>query len=163
MERRNISWKGQTFNQIVAGLKRNSNSTVPKNIFAAQPTRHYRKEIANVGACSRASIKLDDFTSPGGTIVNTSSMNQTQNVEVVEFGLTVNKSERPTTSCNTVACSKAADARRRVRSSGNVKRAFIQSKNNDKYYTSTNEYLVSRNTVMCDLATQPRNRVLARV
>ena len=144
-ERRNISWKGQTFNQIVAGLKRNSNSTVPKNIFAAQPTRHYRKEIANVGACSRASIKLDDFTSPGGTIVNTSSTNQTQNVEVVEFGLTVNKTERPTTTCDKVACSKAADARRRVRSSGNVKRTFIQSKNNDKYYTSTNEYLVSRN------------------
>jgi hypothetical protein len=144
-ERRNISWKGQTFNQIVAGLKRNSNSTVPKNIFAAQPTRHYRKEIANVGACSRASIKLDDFTAPGGTIVNTSSTNQTQNVEVAEFGLTVNKTERPNTTCDKVACNKAADARRRVRSSGNVKRAFIQSKNNDKYYTSTNEYLVSRN------------------
>jgi hypothetical protein len=144
-ERRNISWKGQTFNQIVAGLKRNINSTVPKNIFAAQPTRHYRKEIANVGACSRASIKLDDFTSPGGTIVNTSSTKQTQNVEVAEFGLTVNKTERPTTTCDKVACNKAADARRRVRSSGNVKRAFIQSKNNDKYYTSTNEYLVSRN------------------
>ena len=144
-ERRNISWKGQTFNQIVAGLKRNSNSTVPKNIFAAQPTRHYRKEIANVGTCSRASISLDNFMSPGGTIVNTSSTNQTKNVEVAEFGLTVNKTERPTTVCNTVACSKAADARRRVRSSGNVKRAFIQSKNNDKYYTSTNEYLVSRN------------------
>jgi len=142
-ERRNISWKGQTFNQIVAGLKRNSNSTVPKNIFAAQPTRHYRKEIANVGACSRTSIKLDDFTSPGGTIVNTSS--NTNNVEVAEFGLTVNKTERPTTTCDKVACNKAADARRRVRSSGNVKRAFIQSKNNDKYYTSTNEYLVSRN------------------
>jgi hypothetical protein len=139
-ERRNISWKGQTFNQIVAGLKRNSNSTVPKNIFAAQPTRHYRKEIASASACSRASIKLDDFTSPGGTIVNTSSTNQAQNVAVAEFGLTVNKTERPTTICNTVACSKAADARRRVRSSGNVKRAFIQSKNNDKYYTSTNEY-----------------------
>jgi hypothetical protein len=77
--------------------------------------------------------------------VNTSSTKQTQNVEVAEFGLTVNKTERPTTACNTVACSKAADARRRVRSSGNVKRAFVQSKNNDKYYTSTNEYLVSRN------------------
>ncbi len=146
-ERRNISWKGQTFNQIVAGLKRNSNSTVlqKNNMHAAQPIRHYRKEIANASACGRASVSLDDFTSPGGTIVNTSSTKQTNNVEVAEFGLTMNKTERPTTACNTVACSKAADARRRVRSSGNVKRAFIQSKNNDKYYTSTNEYLVSRN------------------
>ena len=147
MERRNISWKGQSFNQIVAGLRRNSNSTIiqKQNLHAAQPIRHYRKEIANASVCSRASISLDDFTSPGGTIVNTSSTKQTKNVEVVEFGLTVNKSERPSTTCDKVACSKAADARRRVRSSGNVKRAFIQSKNNDKYYTSTNEYLVSRN------------------
>ena len=147
MERRNISWKGRSFNQIVAGLRRNINSTViqKQNLHAAQPMRHYRKEIANASICSRASIKLDDFMSPGGTIVNTSSTNQTKNIEVVEFGLTVNKTERPTTTCDKVACSKAADARRRVRSSGNVKRAFIQSKNNDKYYTSTNEYLVSRN------------------
>jgi hypothetical protein len=147
MERRNISWKGRSFNQIVAGLRRNSNSTViqKQNLHAAQPIRHYRKEIANASVCSRASISLDDFTSPGGTIVNTSSTKQTKNVEVAEFGLTVNKSERPSTTCDKVACSKAADARRRVRSSGNVKRAFIQSKNNDKYYTSTNEYLVSRN------------------
>ena len=147
MERRNISWKGRSFNQIVAGLRRNSNSTViqKQNLHAAQPIRHYRKEIANTSVCSRAGISLDDFTSPGGTIVNTSSTKQTKNVEVAEFGLTVNKSERPSTTCDKVACSKAADARRRVRSSGNVKRAFVQSKNNDKYYTSTNEYLVSRN------------------
>lgn len=147
MERRNISWKGRSFNQIVAGLRQNSNSTIiqKQNLHAAQPIRHYRKEIANASVCSRASISLDDFTSPGGTIVNTSSTKQTKNVEVVEFGLTVNKTERPTTTCYQIACSKAADARRRVRSSGNVKRAFIQSKNNDKYYTSTNEYLVSRN------------------
>lgn len=148
MERRNISWKGRSFNQIVAGLRRNGNSTIfqKQNIHLAQPIRHYRKEIASVGApCSRAAISLDDFMMPGGTIVNTASTNQTTNVDIAEFGLTTNKTERPSTTCDRIACSKAADARRRVRSSGNVKRAFIQSKNNDKYYTSTNEYLVSRN------------------
>lgn len=147
MERRIISWKGRSFNQIVAGLKRNTNTTViqKSNLHAAQPIRHYRKEIANASVCSRASIRLDDFMSPGGTIVNTSSTNQTRSTEVAEFGLTVNKSERPTTSCDTIACSKASDARRRVRSSGNVKRVSISSKNNDRYYTSSNEYLVSRN------------------
>ena len=145
MERRNISWKGRSFNQIVARLKQNINSTVPANAFAAQPIRHYRKEIGNIDVCSRTKISLDDFMMPGGTIVNTQSTRQTNNVEVAEFGLTMNKTERPTTSCDTVACSKQADARRRVRSSGNVKRVFSQSKNNDKYYTSSNEYLVSRN------------------
>jgi len=147
MERRIISWKGRSFNQIVAGLKRNTNTTViqKSNLHAPQPIRHYRKEIANASVCSRASISLDDFMSPGGTIVNTSSTNQTRSTEVAEFGLTVNKSERPTTSCDAVACSKASDARRRVRSSGNVKRVSISSKTNDRYYTSSNEYLVSRN------------------
>ena len=147
MERRIISWKGRSFNQIVAGLKRNTNTTViqKSNLHAPQPMRHYRKEIANASVCSRASIRLDDFMSPGGTIVNTSSTNQTRSTEVAEFGLTVNKSERPTTSCDTIACSKASDARRRVRSSGNVKRVSISSKTNDRYYTSSNEYLVSRN------------------
>lgn len=147
IERRIISWKGRSFNQIVAGLKRNTNSTViqKSNLHAPQPMRHYRKEIANISVCSRASISLDNFMSPGGTIVNTNSTNQTRSTEVAEFGLTVNKSERPTTSCDTVACSKASDARRRVRSSGNVKRVSISSKTNDRYYTSSNEYLVSRN------------------
>jgi len=147
IERRIISWKGRSFNQIVAGLKRNTNSTIiqKSNLHAPQPIRHYRKEVANASVCTRASIKLDDFLMPGGTIVNTSSTNQIRSTEVAEFGLTVNKSERPTTSCDTVACSKASDARRRVRSSGNVKRVSISSKTNDRYYTSSNEYLVSRN------------------
>ena len=59
------------------------------------------------------------------------------------FNLTENKTERPG-SC--AACfSPQIDARRRVRSSGMIKRKFDLNKNNDTYYTSSNQYLVSRN------------------
>lgn len=61
----------------------------------------------------------------------------------MDFNLTKNETERPVGKCDQVACSKSADAKRRVRSSGNVKRKFSAS--NDTYYTSNNEYLISRN------------------
>jgi len=145
-ERRNISWKGKTFNQVVAGLKKNTNTfstTSYTGFFLAPPIKHYRKEIANTNAnCkTRANVSVDAFSQPGGTIDNTAS--SVPPTYVNEFDLTVSHTERPTGNCDTAACSKSADARRRVRSSGNIKRKFTAS--NDTYYTSNNEYLVSRN------------------
>ena len=145
-EIRNISWKGKTFNQVVAGLKKNTNTfstTSYKGFFLAPPLKHYRREIANTNAnCkTRANVPLDAFFQPGGTIDNTKST--VPPTYVSEFNLTVNDTERPTGVCDTVACSKSADAKRRVRSSGNIKRKFTAS--NDTYYTSNTEYLISRN------------------
>ena len=144
-EKRNISWKGRTFNQVVAGLKMNTNTfstSSTQGFFLPPPIKHYRREIANVNTCrTRANVVGDAFFQPGGTIDNTSS--SVPPTYVAEFNLTAIHTERPTTNCDTVACSKSADAKRRVRSSGNVKRKFTAS--NDTYYTSTNEYLVSRN------------------
>ena len=144
-ERRNISWKGQTFYQVVAGLKKNTNTfstTSTQGFFLPPPIKHYRREIANTNTCkTRANVDGDAFFQPGGTIDNTASSVAPSYVS--EFGLTVSHSERPTGNCDTPACSKSADAKRRVRSSGNIKRKFSAS--NDTYYTSTNEYLISRN------------------
>ncbi len=144
-EIRNISWKGKTFNQVVAGLKKNTNTfstTSIQGFFLAPPIKHYRREIANTNAnCkTRANVSVDAFSQPGGTIDNTAST--VPPTYVNEFNLTENNTERPTGNCDSVACSKSADARRRVRSSGNIKRKFSAS--NDTYYTSTNEYLISR-------------------
>lgn len=146
-EKRNISWKGQTFNQVVAGLKMNTNTfstTSTQGFFLPPPIKHYRREIANTNAnCkTRANVNGDAFFQPGGTIDNTSASSVPPSY-VAEFNLTVNNTERPADRCDTVACSKSADARRRVRSSGNIKRKFTAS--NDTYYTSNNEYLISRN------------------
>jgi hypothetical protein len=144
-EKRNISWKGQTFNQVVAGLKMNTNTfstTSTQGFFLPPPIKHYRREIANLNTCrTRANVDGDAFFQPGGTINNTRS--SAPATYVSEFNLPVIRTERPTTQCDTPACSKSADARRRVRSSGNIKRKFTAS--NDTYYTSNNEYLISRN------------------
>jgi hypothetical protein len=140
---RNISWKGQTFNQIVAGLKMNTNTfSVKSNFFLPSPIKHYRREISTCPA--RASIVGDSFTQPGGVVTNTKSVSTASKSNFsVDFNLTTNHTERPTGLCDKIACSKSADAKRRVRSSGNVKRVFNAS--NDTYYTSNNEYLISRN------------------
>jgi hypothetical protein len=145
-EKRNISWKGQTFNQVVAGLKKNTNTfstTSTQGFFLAPPIKHYRREIANTNASckTRANVDGDAFFQPGGTIHNTRSSVPPSYVS--EFDLTVSRTERPTGNCNAPACSKSDDAKRRVRSSGNIKRKFSAS--NDTYYTSNNEYLISRN------------------
>ena len=143
--KRNISWKGKTFNQVVAGLKKNTNTfstTSYKGFFLAPPLKHYRREIANTNTCkTRANVSVDAFLQPGGTIDNT--MSTVSPTYVAEFNLTENNTERPIDRCDTVACSKSDDARRRVRSSGNIKRKFTAS--NDTYYTSNTEYLISRN------------------
>ena len=144
-KKRNISWKGQTFNQVVAGLKMNTNTfstTSYTGFFLPPPIKHYRREIANVNTCrTRANVDGDAFFQPGGTINNTRS--SVPPTYVAEFNLTENNTERPADRCDAPACSKSADARRRVRSSGNIKRKFSAS--NDTYYTSNTEYLISRN------------------
>jgi hypothetical protein len=145
-ERRNISWKGKTFNQVVAGLKKNTktfSTTSYRGFFLPPPIKHYRREIANTNASckTRANVNGDAFFQPGGTIDNTAS--SVPPTYVSEFNLIGSRTERPTGNCDTVACSKSADAKRRVRSSGNIKRKFSAS--NDTYYTSNNEYLISRN------------------
>jgi len=143
--KRNISWKGKTFNQVVAGLKKNINTFSTEShygFFLAPPLKHYRREIANTNTCkTRANVSVDAFLQPGGTIDNT--MSTVPPTYVSEFNLTENNTERPVGRCDTVACSKSDDARRRVRSSGNIKRKFTAS--NDTYYTSNTEYLISRN------------------
>lgn len=142
-KQRNISWKGKTFNQVVAGLKMNTrtfSTTSNVSFFLPPPVKQYRREIANTNVCTtRANLDGDSFFQPGGTIMHTLSTPTYTN----DFNLTTNKTERPNALCDTIACSKSADAKRRVRSSGNVKRKFNAS--NDTYYTSANEYMISRN------------------
>lgn len=140
-EKRNIAWKGQTFNQIVAGLKMNQNTFSAKSqFFLPPPIKHYRREISQCP--TRTSTTGDVFLQPGGVITNSKSV-ATKTANLIDFNLTKNETERPVGNCDRVACSKSADAKRRVRSCGNVKRKFSAS--NDTYYTSNTEYLTSRN------------------
>lgn len=135
-EQRNILWKGQTFNQIVAGLKMNTrtfSTSSTKEFFLAPPLKHYRKEL---GECDQGHVGLGDaFLQPGGVVTNSATSRALPHY-TLDFNQSVIKSDNPTSLCDTVACSKQADARRRVRSAGKA--------NNTKYFTSTNQYLNSR-------------------
>jgi hypothetical protein len=146
---REFSWKGKTFTEITSLLKKN-NTTIQTNFsknsyFIPRPLKIYRREVVvgNSNNCnSKTSTLIRDFDMPGGTIVNSKATTKNGLTNTLDINLTENKYERPGTS--TVCFSQADNARRRVRSSGMIKRQFDITKNNDTYHTSTNQYLVSR-------------------
>jgi hypothetical protein len=161
---RYYSWKGQTLSQITSVFKMNSKNGTTNDkseLRKALPIVHYRKEIANLAgsgsrvSCSRNSLRISDFEKPGSSIVNSSNVSQgiVNNglVNTLYISQTTLSSENPgnCTGCTSTTSgdpfSPAENAKKRVRSAGMIRRKFNPDKNNDKYYTSTNEYLVSRN------------------
>ena len=148
---RPIAWKGQTFNQVMSGIKMNKktlSSTNNHNLFMPQPMEHYRREIASVTSdkCDRPSMSVEVLLRPGGSIVHSVATNA-NNLGVgnmtVDINLINNKTEKPG-SCVGMCSDKANDARRRVRSAGMITKKFNVAANNDTYYTSNHQYLVNR-------------------
>jgi hypothetical protein len=140
-----IPWKGATFQELSAGVKFNSAPTASStSIFLPNTLRVYRREIASttIGRCNpRTSVKINDYNMPGGTL-NTSLVTTTGLANTGDLIYENNTCEHPSSTnlCNAFT-SPADNARRRVRSSGMIKK---QSVNSD-YYTSTKQYLNSRN------------------
>jgi len=152
-EIRYFSWKGRTFNQISSIIKKNTASIngTKHSLFMSPPLKIYRREIVTTTSrnCkSRNSSSIDIINMPGGTIVNSNNGTTNGLINTLDINLTNNKYERPGT-CQTDVkncLSQVTNARRRVRSSGIIKKQFDLTKNNDtSYHTSTNQYLVSRN------------------
>ena len=168
-EIRYFSWKGKTFTQITADIRKNivnpKNSSVLTRhaIMKPLPMKLYRKEIASVplNSCNRrTSSKVFSFETPGNTIVNSKIADISGNgyADIIDMTLPNIRGEYPGSSCdagilpddsNLVTdnrCLSAQNnARRRVRSSGMITRKFNVINNNDTYYTNTNQYLDSRN------------------
>lgn len=159
-----IKWKGPTMSQISVGVRLNkltrpadlSNNVINgRRLFKALPLKIYRREIATVHVkCTpRTSLKIKDFDMPGGTIIsNFSNVGGTRTglVNTTEIFYENNSCQHPSTDAvNKDRCSvflsPEANALRRVRSSGMIKRNFNTAANNDTYYTSTSQYLNSRN------------------
>uniref|UniRef100_A0A6C0JMB1 Uncharacterized protein n=1 Tax=viral metagenome TaxID=1070528 RepID=A0A6C0JMB1_9ZZZZ len=148
-----ISWKGQTLKQITSSIRANGQVdqtlVLKRNtFFHPRPLKIYRREIAstisNTHSCNlRTSSRIDEFNRPGGSIINSNASIQNGLVNTLDDTFPKNSCEKPGT------CSKfqspSENAKRRVRSSGMIKRQFDISKNNDTYCTSTNQYLISRN------------------
>jgi hypothetical protein len=147
-----FSWKGTTFNQITPVFQQNHNSTIltKYNLKLAQPLKIYRKEIASTPSltCSRQQNSIEQLNRPNGYIIS-NAQNQYGLVETLDFNLTNNTTELPGTcpslSSNNVCLTPAKNALNRVRSSGNLKKAYNVNRNNDTYYTSAKQYLESRN------------------
>ena len=124
-----IEWKGQTFDQIHSIVRKNDLSNYSlignRSKFKAQPLKIYRREIVTqeVKICNpRTSLRLDIINQPNGTINNSVSYNQNGLANIKEDGL-------PNTLCATyencnVITSAEENARRRVRSSGMIKKKY---------------------------------------
>jgi hypothetical protein len=113
----------------------------------AQPVKHYRREIASINGIThgnpRISMNINEMTSPNGYLVIRSGDPKCTGVHsTLDFTLTSNANE---TTCKTAATCVADNARTRVRSAGMIVKNYNLNRNNDKYYTSTQEYLKSRN------------------
>jgi hypothetical protein len=129
-----IQWKGATFQQISAGIKYNNPST--PNLFAANPVKGYRREIASVplDRCNpRTSTRIDDFLVPN-SVITTPTISDTGLANTLDFSYENNSCQHD---CQPTFLSAADNARRRVRSSGNIRK--------DDYYTNSRQYLTSRN------------------
>jgi hypothetical protein len=157
-----VPWKGQTFSQITSSIQLNGRIMTNKNMakdlfFIAPPLKIYRREIAsqydNSHCNPRTSLRIDEFDRPGGSIIyatNSTGLASTKRkglVNTENINLTTNSSQRPAScsSCSTVGIDDAQNARRRVRSSGNIKRKFNPANNSASYYTDNKQYLISRN------------------
>lgn len=148
---RYFSWKGKTFNQITTAIQKNKVTIEGKrNLFNPNPLKIYRREIGNITSvkpCSRNDVKIDELNMPNGYLVYDNKYANSGLVNILDMNTTINKYDLSTPECNTSTncLSKQSNALRRVRSSGMIKRKFNAARNNDTYYTSTNQYLVSRN------------------
>jgi hypothetical protein len=150
-----IQWKGKTLNQITSSIQNNKVTSITSNslLFKPLPLKIYRREIVtNIDNCkSRKSVTIDEINRPNGSINNSSvTSGNYGEINILDNLFPNNTSDYTNTSesCTTVSAaifSPAMNAKRRVRSSGMIKRQFDISKNNDSYYTSTNQYLVGRN------------------
>lgn len=143
-----ISWKGKTFTQISSSIQPNTKPPASiKNTMRAQPVKHYRREIASINGTThgnpRISMSINEITSPNGyLVIHNGDPKCTGIHSTLDFTLTSNTNE---TTCKTAATCVADNARTRVRSAGMIVKNYNLNRNNDKYYTSTQEYLKSRN------------------
>ena len=169
-QKRPISWQGKTFSQVTTFVKQNEGLSTDvittEDIMKALPAKHYRKEIAskssmNCKAVSSSRSIMQDMERPGGSIVKhtiTDSHGSNGLVNTLDITYEDTKSARPcskgcdetlpesgrTDSRDLRSLSQEENARRRVRSSG-INRPTYDTNNKQKYYSSTREYLHSRN------------------
>ena len=158
-ERRIVSWKGRTINQITSSIQKNGNvnkSAILNGnvIFRAMPLKIYRRELAvniptsNTCHNSRISSSIDEFNRPGGSVLPKSTVapDRVGQLNTLETPAPGNLND--TYGCGSGAAKSynctEKNARKRCRSSGIIKRTYDSARSEIAYFTNTNQYLVSR-------------------
>jgi hypothetical protein len=163
-----FNWKGQTFGQITASLKKNQNTITDKyNIFRAGPLPLYRKEIASIDAPTgnpRVSASVDELNRPNGYIIRESdtccgaehSIDMTIPNSKYETGGSVELS-----SYADICFSQAENAKRRLRGSGVIKKnnqgnltdeGILQFLYNGSFIFNGKTFTIDENQTLCTLA-----------
>jgi hypothetical protein len=144
-----IKWKhsDNTFTQISSGVKYNNpNISSDKSAyFRAMPLKIYRKEIVTDVAVSnpRTSGRIFDFDRPGGTtITDTPECIGIKSTQIINT--TVDKGCENKDAICSVFLSAEDNARRRVRSSGMIRKQYNANTTAPTYFTDTKQYLESR-------------------
>ena len=150
-------WKGNTLYQVIASIQFNKMSLInmpPSLTLKPLPLKLYRKEINNItsstklATCSvRLSTSITGLDMPGSSMITSvdrsysNGLVNTLSLETTTLTAEQGLCETPTT----CIFSPEKNARRRVRSAGMIPKVFNENRNYDPYFTSTNQYLVSRN------------------
>jgi hypothetical protein len=163
-----FNWKGQTFGQITASLKKNKNTITDKNnIFRAGPLPLYRKEIASIDAPTgnpRVSASVDEFNRPNGYIIRESdtccgdhhTVDMTIPSSNYETGCAVELSGYAD-----ICFSQANNAKRRLRGSGVIKKnnqgnltdeGILQFLYNGSYIFNGKTFAIDVGETICTLA-----------
>lgn len=153
---RYVNWKGKTFQQVSSSIIKNNpapnSASSIRQIMKPLPLKIYRREIAveypeKSCSVSRFSSSVDELLRPNGSIVRpySASDSATGIIGTLDFNYNENRTEN----YGCVAATSAAkcaetDARKRVRSSGMIRKKFDPLRQETAYFTNSTQYLTSR-------------------
>lgn len=144
-----IKWKGGVVSQVSSSIQRNISTqgdTDFENYRRAMPLKIYRREIAvNLPDCvhSRASASIEELSRPNGTIVSYSENCGLMSVLEIPTPNSKNETGQCVDAASSANCA-AINARKRVRSSGIIKKKLDPVTGDSTYFTNTKQYLTSR-------------------
>jgi hypothetical protein len=147
-----ISWKGKTFGQISSSIQKNQNSeAIMQNslLFLPPPLKIYRREINTAPLAvnsSKQSMSIDVLDRPGGYLVisHTNECDCSGNVGVLDNNIPNNKTETGECCNPNAMLDPATVARRRMRSSGVIRKPVDSAVTTAPYCTTSQEYLNTR-------------------
>jgi hypothetical protein len=163
-----FNWKGRTFGQITASLKKNQNTITDKhNIFRAGPLPLYRKEIASITSPTgnpRVSASVDEFNRPNGYVITESEICSGAQHSV---DMTIPNSKYETggavelSGYADICFSQAENAKRRLRGSGVIKKnnegnltdqGILQFLYNGSFIFNGKTFSIDEGETICNLA-----------